>query len=43
MDFALIGMGYWGKNYYRILNTNDNINNRHAFKKCGSGACAKIL
>jgi len=26
MDFALIGMGYWGKNYYRILNTNDNIN-----------------
>ena len=26
MDFVLIGIGYWGKNYYRILNSNDNIN-----------------
>ena len=26
MNFAIIGLGYWGKNYYRILNSNDNIN-----------------
>lgn len=25
MNFAIIGLGYWGKNYYRILNSNDNI------------------
>jgi predicted dehydrogenase len=26
MNFAIIGLGYWGKNYYRILNSNDKIN-----------------
>ena len=26
MDFAIIGLGYWGKNYYRILNSNLNLN-----------------
>ena len=26
MNYAIIGLGYWGKNYYRILNSNDNIN-----------------
>ena len=26
MNFAIIGLGYWGKNYYRILNSDDNIN-----------------
>lgn len=26
MNFAILGLGYWGKNYYRILNSNDNIN-----------------
>ena len=26
MNFAIIGLGYWGKNYHRILNSNDNIN-----------------
>lgn len=26
MNFAIIGLGYWGKNYFRILNSNDNIN-----------------
>ena len=26
MNIALIGIGYWGRNYYRILNLNDNIN-----------------
>ena len=26
MNFAIIGLGYWGKNYYRILNSNENIN-----------------
>ena len=26
MNFAIIGLGYWGKNYYRILNSNDTIN-----------------
>ena len=26
MNFAIIGLGYWGKIYYRILNSNDNIN-----------------
>ena len=26
MDFVLIGMGYWGKNYYRILNSSEKIN-----------------
>ncbi len=26
MDFVIIGLGYWGKNYYRILNSNENIN-----------------
>jgi len=26
MNFAIIGLGYWGKNYYRILNSNNNIN-----------------
>ena len=26
MNFAIIGLGYWGKNYYRILNSNDNTN-----------------
>ena len=26
MNIALIGIGYWGRNYYRILNSNDNIN-----------------
>jgi len=26
VNFAIIGLGYWGKNYYRILNSNDNIN-----------------
>jgi len=26
MNFALFGIGYWGKNYYRILNSNENIN-----------------
>jgi len=25
MNFAIIGLGYWGKNYFRILNSNDNI------------------
>ena len=26
MNCAIIGLGYWGKNYYRILNSNKNIN-----------------
>ena len=26
MNCAIIGLGYWGKNYYRILNSNENIN-----------------
>ena len=26
MNYAIIGLGYWGKNYYRILNSNDKIN-----------------
>ena len=26
MNYAIIGLGYWGKNYYRILNSNENIN-----------------
>ena len=26
MNYAIIGLGYWGKNYYRILNSNDTIN-----------------
>ncbi len=26
MDFALIGNGYWGKNYFRILNDDNSIN-----------------
>ena len=26
MNIALIGIGYWGRNYYRILNSNHNIN-----------------
>jgi UDP-N-acetylglucosamine 3-dehydrogenase len=26
MNFAIIGLGYWGKNYYRILNSNYNLN-----------------
>lgn len=26
MDFALIGLGYWGKNYYRLLSSNDAVN-----------------
>ena len=26
MDFALIGLGYWGKNYYRLLSSNDDVN-----------------
>ena len=26
MNYAIIGLGYWGKNYYRIINSNDNIN-----------------
>ncbi len=25
MKFAIIGLGYWGKNYYRILTSNKNI------------------
>ena len=25
MNYAIIGLGYWGKNYYRILNSNDKI------------------
>ena len=26
MNFAIIGLGYWGKNYLRILNSIDEIN-----------------
>lgn len=26
MDFALIGLGYWGKNYHRILSLSDTLN-----------------
>lgn len=26
MNFVIIGLGYWGKNYFRILNSNENIN-----------------
>jgi predicted dehydrogenase len=26
MDFVIIGLGYWGKNYYRILNSNEETN-----------------
>jgi len=26
VNIALIGIGYWGRNYYRILNSNHNIN-----------------
>ena len=25
MNFAIIGLGYWGKNYYRIINSNYNL------------------
>ena len=26
MNFAIIGIGYWGKNYLRILNSLENTN-----------------